>query len=202
MVTRRLLVAALALVMSACAAVWGFEPLSLGKDDGDGGSDDAEVLEDGAVGAPPSTSNAGKTGNADDASQGPWCGASATSCVCSRGQPGNGQACSAESLGVDPAAVICCADPSYPNNGSCSCDWIGCTTDTTNGTNCQCGPANDKPGGSCAPDDARKCCRLTGAVMCICSVVDCMTGFEPMGNQCMISELGCPGARHQVTSCN
>lgn len=195
MVSRRLLAAALALILSACGAVWGFEPLSLGTGS-DAGSEDADDRADSAVTPHPAAANV------DGGLQGMWCGASGASCACSRNQAGNGQACSAESLGVDPTAVLCCADPSYPNSGSCTCDWIGCTTDTSNSANCQCAPGNDKPGGSCAPDDAWKCCRLTGSILCMCSAVDCIAGFEPMGNQCTISDLRCPGTKHQVTTCN
>lgn len=188
----RVLVVSMALGVSACAAVWGFDPLNLAPDDtairdgiGEGGSSETS---DGV----PQPGNEGGS-----SSGGLTCEGFNYTCSCSTGGLGNSQPCSPSSIGVDTSSVVCCADPSYPSSGSCMCNWIGCTT--SNGT-CICGPGNGTPGGSCE-SGSWTCCLQTGATQCLCAPISCQNGFVPHGNACEISEITCSGAQHKVDSC-
>jgi hypothetical protein len=195
-----LAIAALAFFATSCAAVWGFESLSLGPD----GGEDASGGDASADGSTQSGSDGAIDGAISDVSSGDGGGGGLScentngTCRCTAMPPANGVACSPAALGVDAAAVICCADPGYPQNGSCMCQWIGCTT--SNGV-CLCGPGNGTPGGSCAAS-GWTCCLQTGAPECLCAATSCQVGFTPFGNACAISDIKCPGAQRAVASCN
>lgn len=196
----------LALSLSGCAAVWGFDDLTLGESDGgaDASADDARAHDasnpsDGSPSndASPPTDASSPTDGASSSEV--ECLSSNGSCTCAThtAQP-NGAACSPEVLGVDGANVICCADPTFPANGSCTCQWIGCTQSSGN---CICGPLNGTPGGSCAPS-TYTCCIQQSASECVCANQACQTGFTENGNACAIHELKCAGAQRQVSACN
>jgi len=198
-----LVFAAPLLAAMSCADVWGFDPLSLAPEVSDAG--------DAAVGASPHDARLEANIASDGAeatapcaacsdAEGPSlaCHGSNGMCTCAVNTPANGAPCSASSLGVDPANVICCADPVYPASGSCTCQWIGCTTG--NGT-CICGPLNDKPGGTCA-SGSWNCCLQNGATQCLCSSLACQTGFTPFGSACGIADMKCPGAQRKIPFCN
>jgi hypothetical protein len=174
---------------TSCAAMWEFDPLGLAPEASDAG--DASLEPDRDATAPCTTC-------ADAPTPPLACQSSNGMCTCAVNTPANGAPCSPASLGVEASNVVCCADPLFPASGSCTCQWIGCTTG--NG-NCICGPLNDKPGGSCPPG-SWTCCIQNGASQCLCSALSCQTGFTPFGNSCGIGDVRCPGAQRKVAACN
>ncbi len=196
---------------AGCASLWGFETLSVGADggvEGGGGdaSQDATRPPDGAPDAPScmdGCSQGTDSGAPGDGSEGGGSGltclSSGGNCSCTVNPPGNGQPCSPSSLGVDPSAVVCCADPSYPQTGMCTCFSIGCST--SNG-DCICAPGNGQPGGSCEAG-AWTCCVQTSAPGCLCASISCQVGYEPLdAGTCGPSDLLCGGAQRPRASCN
>jgi hypothetical protein len=122
----------------------------------------------------------------------------ASGCVCQGQASGNAAACSAVTLGVDPASVVCCADATYPSAGTaCTCQWFGCSN---NGGACVCGNGLGSPGGACGGGTST-CCRQTGGLTCVCSTAACVSGFVPMGSSCTVQDLKCASNQRQVTAC-
>src|SRR5205823_1886912 len=107
---------AASLAATSCAAVWGFDPLTLG-DEGDGGDGgDASSAGDSSSAADTSTDANSKSdsatctegcdASADARPPGFTCAGSGGSCSCSPNGAGNDAPCSPASLGVDPSNVV------------------------------------------------------------------------------------------------
>jgi hypothetical protein len=182
------LVLSVAVVTFACSSLHGNEP-------GDAATGD-DASDNGVAGG---GGGGGGGGLPEGGGTRLGCASSGGICFCSVTQePGAPPACSPASLGVNPADVVCCADPNYPANGSCQCQWIGCAT--ANGR-CTCGPQYGEPGGSCAADDWT-CCVQENALECICAGASCQADFVSNGSACGITDLRCAGVARKVPACN
>lgn len=197
----------LSLCVASCASIWGFEPLSLAPDDDAGAAADGSIDPSGGRDSgndalvqsdaqPADTS----TFDAPPAS-GLTCVSSNGSCTCNANGAGNGAGCSATVLGVEAPSVVCCADPTFPANGACTCQWVGChASGAPSPTQCICSPLYDTPGGTCAPS-TWTCCTQNSGAGCICSTNACLGGYTAHGNSCGIAGLACGGAQRKVASC-
>lgn len=186
-------------VALACALVMGCG--SSGGGGGGGGADAGGGTGNGGGGG--ATGGSGGTGGGSPTiSCDPF--DNGNSCICTNGPNGTaGFDCSEASLG---GAVLCCADSTYPESGTCSCAKSACTELTGLGT-CSCGPAEaDGTVSKCA--GYATCCsvELNGAVIgCVCDQSGSSSTCDGIGSptpSCAATVGTCGENRKPVTSCS
>jgi hypothetical protein len=93
----------------------------------------------------------------------------------------------------------CCADPSYPESGFCSCNTWGCIDYDAY---CDC---NFFPGGpstlSCSPSFMTCCRSPLNPYACVCLNGSCPDGTEQV-ESCVLDDVGCEHGGLRVPGCN